>query len=338
RFPEFNLVALGGEFKAHVKPKFLSPGITYTVNLVFKLINRNGNSNGPMYLVLDYKLKGETKYSTAYLAHEREDRWMTVELYQFTSHERDFDLEILFDGTQIHLDALVVEGIEFRPSERVASEVEEVDIQPISDLDTDWERKLPEDHEEIIKWFGDSIEWTTKKELYFLFCKGFVINDDKERFFLAKNGKKCLFLTARAHLNRRERRFESILNLRFGEVALYRFGSYIHIHGEIDFQILSPGTTYACNLVYKITRDVDKIEEPVEVRNWNLPFPDSDGIYYRYIYLLSPQLPVIRPNVDENSHNPSISQMPKIKGLPRLRNDGWMEVEIWEFETSVGVD
>ncbi|XP_024996996.1 F-box protein PP2-B15-like [Cynara cardunculus var. scolymus] len=334
RFAEFNLVALSGEFKAHLKPQFLSPGITYTVNLVFKLTNRNGNSNEPTYVALDYKLKWETKCSTAYLAHEREDRWMTVELYQFTSHKRDFNLEILFDGIQIHLNALVVEGIEFRPLERVASEVEKVDIQPVSD----WERRLPEDHEEIIKWSKDSIKWRTKKELYFLFCKGFLINNGEEWFFLAKNGKKCLFLPARALLDTNRWTFQSLPNLRFEEVALDCFRSYFHILGEIKFQMLSPGTIYACNLVYKITGDVDKIEEPIEVRNWYLPFSDSDEINYRYIYLLGPQLPVIRPNVDENTHNPPISQMPKFKGLPRLRNNGWMEVEIWEFETSVRVD
>ncbi|KVH72234.1 Phloem protein 2-like protein [Cynara cardunculus var. scolymus] len=197
---------------------------------------------------------------------------------EFTSHERDFDLEILVDGTQIPFDTLVVEGIEFQPSER---------------------------------WF-----------------------------FLAKNGKKCLFLTARAHLVTDRWKFESLPNLRFKEVAFDCYSSHFIISGQIKFQMLSPETTYACNLVYKITGDVDKIEGPIEVRNWNLPFSDSNsnGISYRYIYLLSPQLPVIRPNVDENTHNPLISQMPKFEGLPRLRNDGWMEVEIWEFETSIRVD
>ncbi|XP_024995889.1 uncharacterized protein LOC112529041 [Cynara cardunculus var. scolymus] len=338
RFPEVNLVALSGNFSAYVKPQFLSPGITYTVNLVFRITNRSRNSNAPTYLALNYKLKGETKYSTAYLAHEREDRWMTVELYQFTSHKRYFDLEILFDGAHIHLDSLVVEGIEFRPSDRVASEVEKVDIQPISDLDTDWEKGLPEDHEEIIKWSKDSIEWTTKKELYFLFCKGFLINNGEEWFFLAKNGKKCLFLPARALLDTSHWTFQTLPNLRFEEVALDCSRSYFTIRGEIKFQMLSPGTTYAYNLVYKITGDLDKIEEPVKVRNWNPPFSGPDGISYRYIYLLSPQSSVIGSNVDENSHNPPISQMPKIKGLPRLRNDGWMEVQIWEFETSIRVD
>ncbi|KVI03308.1 hypothetical protein Ccrd_018394, partial [Cynara cardunculus var. scolymus] len=110
---------------------------------------------------------------------------------------------------------------------------------------------------------------------------------------------------------------------RFEEVALDCFSNHFIIRGEIKFQMISLGTTYACYLVYKITNAVDEIEEPVEVRNWNLPFSFSDEISYRYIYLLSPQSPVIKIRLDddENSHNPPISQMPKIKGLPRLRND-----------------
>lgn len=54
-----------------------------------------------------------------------------------------------------------------------------MDTQPISDEDTYWEKILPNDYEDIIKWSKDSEQWTTKKELYFILRKGFLINNDE---------------------------------------------------------------------------------------------------------------------------------------------------------------
>lgn len=62
-------------------------------------------------------------------------------------------------------------------------EDEEVDMQTISDSDTYWEQKLPSDYEDIIKTSKDSVQWTTKKELYYILCKGFLINDGKQVYF-----------------------------------------------------------------------------------------------------------------------------------------------------------
>ena len=59
---------------------------------------------------------------------------------------------------------------------------------------------------------------------------------------------------------------------------------------------------------------------------------DSHKTNIRFIYFLSPQTPVIRLNFEENTCNQT--DMPKHKGLLLLRNDGWMEVQIWEFQTT----
>lgn len=59
-------------------------------------------------------------------------------------------------------------------------EDEKVDMQTISDPDMNWEQKLPNDYQEIIKWSKDCVQWTTKKELYSILCKGFLINNDEE--------------------------------------------------------------------------------------------------------------------------------------------------------------
>lgn len=43
-----------------------------------------------------------------------------------------------------------------------------------------WERKLPSDYKEIINSSKYIMRWTTMKELYSIFCKGFPIDDGEE--------------------------------------------------------------------------------------------------------------------------------------------------------------
>ena len=44
---------------------------------------------------------------------------MMAELYQFTSRKKEFDLAIQFHG-KVYDDDLIVDGIEFRPIEKVS--------------------------------------------------------------------------------------------------------------------------------------------------------------------------------------------------------------------------
>lgn len=145
------------------------------MNLVFKLVCKNKPLTNPQCIYLKYKLERETKYSISCFADKRKDEWLTAELYQFIYDGRSVDHKILFEGSDISFYTMVVEGIEFRQHEVLQDE--RVDMQPVSDLEVDWDKRLPNDYEEIIKWSKDDVEWTTKKELYFLLCKGFLINN-----------------------------------------------------------------------------------------------------------------------------------------------------------------
>ncbi|PWA82215.1 Phloem protein 2-like protein [Artemisia annua] len=58
--------------------------------------------------------------------------------------------------------------------------------------------KLRNEYEDIIKMSKDTLEWTTTKELYSILCKGFLIDNGQEWFYVDKNGKKCQMLSARA--------------------------------------------------------------------------------------------------------------------------------------------
>ncbi|KAI3690155.1 hypothetical protein L2E82_48130 [Cichorium intybus] len=160
------------KFKTNVRTQFLSPHITYKVNLVFSLGDTKKDNE---YLGFTYILTGETEPWVSYYAAIREDGWLIAELFHFTSESRNVDLEIRFEC----LNAIAVEGIEFQPLERLEDEVledEEVDME----TDTYWEQKLPKDYKKTVKLSKDKVQWTTKKELYSILCKGFPINDGEE--------------------------------------------------------------------------------------------------------------------------------------------------------------
>ncbi|XP_076935894.1 putative F-box protein PP2-B12 isoform X2 [Bidens hawaiensis] len=307
-------------FKIHVTTQFLSPQITYTVNLVFKRKNSN-----EQYIGLSYKLEGEEDKSYLFVSDKREDGWLTVELYQFTSQQKAVDLEIMF-YTQ-WCSNILVESIEFRPLEKVEHEVltnDEVDMQPIPDTETYWEQKLPIDYEEIIKLSKDGVQWKTKKELYHILSEGFLINSGEEWFSLAKDGKRCLMLPAKAVLKENEWYWDSNPETRFGQVA-YCISKTFGIFCKFSSKMLSPETPYAAFLVYELPENYHAINPPLQVVDKN-----SDSEAYN-IFLRTPKTPVIRENLNiERTYNPSIR--PVIKGLPKQRRDGWMEVHLYEFQ------
>ncbi|GJZ95095.1 kinase-like domain, phloem protein 2-like protein [Tanacetum coccineum] len=326
-------------FKTHIKTQLLSPSITYSVNLVFGIYSIYANAK-QRYIDFEYRLKGMTTTSTVYLANPREYDHLCymAELYQFTSDGNIVDLEIIFENSQSYL--LGLEGILFLPLEKVEDQLlkddKVVDIEPISDLDTCWEQKIPNDYEEILKLSKDSLEWKTKKDLYLILCKGFLLDNGQQWFSVDKNVKKCQMLSAREVLYYYYSTWESSNESRFGEVLVVTEGYEFVLRGEIKCEVLvSPKTKYAVYLVYKLPQDQSTFEAPMEV--WEIDYyrrqgeADYDRDDSWYIYLASPLTPVIGPNSDEKSYNPPNRH--KLDVLPRQRRDGWMEVQIWDFET-----
>ena len=59
-------------------------------------------------------------------------------------------------------------------------------IQTISDSESDTflEQKLLNDYEEILNLSKDSLQWTTKKELYSLLIRGFLIDNGQQVYFI----------------------------------------------------------------------------------------------------------------------------------------------------------
>nr|GFA38273.1 protein kinase-like domain, phloem protein 2-like protein [Tanacetum cinerariifolium] len=90
---------------------------------------------------------------------------------------------------------------------------------------------------------------------------------------------------------------------------------------------MSPETSCAVYLVYKLPQDRSIFEAPLEIVNCN-----GRNSAYPHIYLASPlDTPVIKGMLDKIPHNPV--NRPKLNAIPQQRRDSWMEVKVWEFQT-----
>ncbi|KAD7477679.1 hypothetical protein E3N88_00815 [Mikania micrantha] len=317
RFTMGTYIAFNKNFKTRIRTQFLSSNTIYTVNIVFKLINMNPKIKSP-YVALKYHLLGNTQSFVVSLANEREDGWLMAELYVLTIESRNVDLEIIFECSRNHFSSvLVVEGIEFRPMEKVEDETledEKVDMQPNLNLDTFWEQKLPLDYEEILKWLKDEVKWTTKKELYFLLCEGFPINNGQEWFYLSKDGKKCGMLPARTTLQNDKWRWLSIPETRFGEAVVLNDERFA-IVSEIKSQLLSPQTRYACYLVYQLPENHHVSDVPITENE--RPSVSFDGQSTMSMVMDQPCAPVF--SVSDVMALPEMTCVPSIEEM----SDDW---------------
>ena len=107
------------EFKLRVTaPLFLSPDVTYGLNLVLHASEIDGMKQQDVGV--RYKIQGETKISILHFADKNECKQLVAELCQFNSTEESIlDLEIFLEDCGLSGE-FYIEGIEFRPLEKVS--------------------------------------------------------------------------------------------------------------------------------------------------------------------------------------------------------------------------
>ncbi|KAL4565202.1 hypothetical protein LXL04_029287 [Taraxacum kok-saghyz] len=118
RFFNVYLCTINSNFKLNVSTQFLLPDIAYTMNLVFKHFGWDNGTHVPF----KYKLDNERDYRNSSVAHVREDGWLMVELYEFTSNCKEHTFRIEFEPPfriASSLFVYILEGIEFSPVKHV---------------------------------------------------------------------------------------------------------------------------------------------------------------------------------------------------------------------------
>lgn len=204
-----------------------------------------------------------------------------------------------------------------------------------ADSDAVWQRFLPPDYQEIIARSVSPVVYDTKKQLYFSLCDSPILLDGGKMLFMLdkSSGKKCYLMRARelsiAWMDDTHYwEWRPIPESRFSEVALLRSVCWLDIRGKVETRMLSPKTTYAAYLVFKLdgrasgldvpaktsVRILWETEQAVEAETCNafLKPPSPSRRSYRYV------------PIQQNDR------------LPMNRMDGWMEIELGEFYNDQG--
>ncbi|CAK9165161.1 unnamed protein product [Ilex paraguariensis] len=137
------------------------------------------------------------------------------------------------------------------------------------------------------------------------------------------SGKRCYMLAARDLSivwgnTPRYWRWTSLPEPRFSEVAELIDVCWLEIRGKINTSMLFPNTNYAAYLVFKSPAGAYGFEyQPAEV---SVGINEGGG-ETQTVYL-----------------NPDGGQMLRYEIIPRLRGDGWMEIELGQYVNKGGQD
>ncbi|GKA31123.1 kinase-like domain, phloem protein 2-like protein [Tanacetum coccineum] len=282
--------------------QLLSPNVVYGIFLVFKLCDSRNFSCKPEFVNLKYRKGLESLH--AYFATWRDKDWMMIELYQFLNRNEGVVFEFLLESFSSYYcgeSAVYVEGIEFRAIDKVKHEgigkLKEVKLDLKSNISVDQVQQLPTNFEEIFK-----------------LCRNY-----DELFWLGEvDEKKLLVLSAKAALYKfsnvdlftskpsAESRFQEVIELLPQQV--------FYINCTIRSQMLSSDTQYVCYLVFKLSEKFQGLHCPVKVRD----VLHKENNEAEFVYFITPS-PL---NIND------------ITRVPKQREDGWMEIQVWKFNSA----
>ncbi|GJZ15232.1 kinase-like domain, phloem protein 2-like protein [Tanacetum coccineum] len=283
--------------------QLLSPNIFYGVYLVFKFRDSRKFSTKPMYVNLKYRKGRETLQ--AYFAIQRDKNWMMIELYRFLNQNEDVVLKFLlecFSSYDCGYGAIYVEGIEFRATDKVKHN----------------EIRYMEEVQQVLKsnFNVDQVQPSPTEEIFEIHKHN---NYDELFWFGEINGKKLLVLSAKAVLYKFSDvdlfTSKPLAQSRFQEVIELLPQQVFYINCTFRSQMLSLDTEYVCYLVFKVSEESQGLDNPVRVRDL-LREENEDAEFF--IYLITPS-PL---NVND------------ITRVPKQREDGWMEIQLWKFNST----
>ncbi|URE33343.1 F-box protein [Musa troglodytarum] len=214
-----------------------------------------------------------------------------------------------------------------------------------------WERFLPSDYAEILSRAVNPVSSSSKKELYFGLCKPILIDGGKlvrmNSFFLTANFSSMSELsfgeidreqvlhgvfeehvddmgariaTLEMDLTFRLQREKGKCKYWFGEVAELVSVCWFDIGGSINSGLLSKKTWYTVYIVFELASDVYGLNAAPQKVSISLGTYSSD----RFITL------------QQDDDDDDDKEEEEEKGKKKLRDDGWMEIELGDFYNDEG--
>ncbi|XP_038972051.1 F-box protein PP2-B10-like isoform X1 [Phoenix dactylifera] len=199
--------------------------------------------------------------------------------------------------------------------------------------DAVWERFLPSDYQSILSRAVEPVEYSSKRELYFRLCDSILVDGGRLQCFQLERstGGKCYMICPRSMriIWGDEPRYWSWISLpesRFAEVARLQFVCWFDIGGRIDCRLLSPRTTYAAYLVFKLDSWSSGLGPPPHLASVKL------GAYASEFNIC------LEDHDDRDEEEEEEEEGRRQRQRRRLRDDGWMEIELGVFYNDEGDD
>ncbi|KAF4384422.1 hypothetical protein G4B88_028496 [Cannabis sativa] len=231
-----------------------------------------------------------------------------------------------------------------------------------AESDAVWEKFLPPGYHSFIVDSDYHRRALTKKDLYFSLCdQPLLFDEGRKSFSLDKvSGKKCYMLSARVLSivwgdTPRYWTWIPSPEARFGDVAELISVCWFEILGKIDIRMLSPSTLYTANFVFKSTRGAYGFEhqtldavvglvggqkstrsvylddEAGQRRRRSQIVPRRMGLLFRNHRNMETEISTTRSDRDMDMDMDRDRDRNDEHNHPKVRGDGWMEVELGEF-------
>ncbi|CAH8357876.1 unnamed protein product [Eruca vesicaria subsp. sativa] len=203
-------------------------------------------------------------------------------------------------------------------------------FQLAGDSDFVWEKFLPSGYSHVIS-ASTHQNFSSKKELFRCLCESILIDNGRKIFKIDKLSGKITYVLSARELSitwsdqRHYWSWNHRLDSRFSEAVQLIMTDWLEINGKIQTGALSPNTSYGAYLIMKVTKrayglDLVPAETCVKVGEGEKKtkmcylscLDDKKQLMERVFYGHREQ----RMATNE----------------PRVRDDGWMEIELGEFE------
>ncbi|XP_076940171.1 uncharacterized protein LOC143609252 [Bidens hawaiensis] len=251
---------------------------------------------------LKYKLESETLH--AYFATWEDDEWLMIELCRLLPDKKDVDFEVLLESMSRNycgFGAIYIEGIHFQAINNATMNVRPEENEKLKGVERD------------LKANSDSVQQVP------------VDNDGKtqpefDKKLSEANGNKCHMLSAKMVLDDSSNvkcfKWKSLAESstsrgNFKEVAEFVSHQVFEIKCEIETQKLSLDTNYACHLIFELSEKCHGLHCPVKVQDVLLRKKKE----FKVIFFRTPRYIHLKGN----------------GRVPEHREDGLMEVIVWEF-------
>ncbi|PWA47039.1 protein kinase-like domain, Phloem protein 2-like protein [Artemisia annua] len=216
--------------------------------------------------------------------------------------------------------------------------------EDIDDDDKYWEDKLPSDYQRYIEMSDEPFSYTTKKELYLLFCHGFLARNGELWFSTYERTCGICSMQPSTHVLFNDSCYNRLETLslpesRFKQVKkLGTFFFYAFTYRLESFMFSPDHYTYACYLVFKFEDDhVLSNDRPIFTSKYELGGNDFRIRVFANLDLTSViTIPTLKPKEDIGSSKGNdglgmskvYTEIRKNKSWVEKRDDGWLEARL----------